>query len=93
MPIIVVFEVLRFDYRGAGESTGNFANVSFPDWMRDLNTFAELLKNRNPAVPLLMSGLGLGSLLSANIFETGIGDALPLASCRLAAFLGAALGE
>lgn len=71
-------EVLRFDYRGAGESTGNFADVSFPDWMKDINTFAELLKSRHPKVPLVIHGLGLGALLGANIFETGIGDALLL---------------
>ncbi len=72
------FEVLRFDYRGAGESTGDFADISFPDWMRDINTFAELLKARNPDLPLVLHGLGLGALLSANLFETGIGDALLL---------------
>lgn len=71
-------EVLRFDYRAAGESTGDFAHYSFPDWLQDINMFAELLKNRHPDLPLLLHGLGLGALLSANLFETGIGDALLL---------------
>ena len=61
-------ECLRFDYRGMGESTGDFAGLSFEDWSEDVELMAEWLNNRSPAVPLVLHGLELGALLAGKAF-------------------------
>src|SRR5216683_2408785 len=33
-------EVLRYDYRGVGESTGAFEDMSFDDWSKDVEFLA-----------------------------------------------------
>ncbi len=72
------YSALRFDYRGAGESTGLFENVCFTAWFEDLMILGRQLKAKFPAAPLALHGLGLGALLSAFAFEQGLGDALLL---------------
>lgn len=69
-------ECLRYDYRGVGESTGAFEDMSFEHWIEDVEVLAGWLKNRLPDVPLALHGLELGALLAAKAFETGVGDAL-----------------
>ena len=71
-------ECLRFDYRGVGESTGVFEDMSFENWIEDVELLAGWLKSRLPDVPLALHGLELGALLAAKTFETGVGDALLL---------------
>ena len=71
-------ESLRFDYRGIGESTGVFENMSFDNWIEDVELLAGWLKSRSPDVPLILHGLELGAVLAGNVFETGLGDALLL---------------
>jgi hypothetical protein len=69
-------ECLRFDYRGMGESTGNFGDMSFDDWSEDVELMAEWLNDRSPGVPLVLHGLELGALLASKAFAARVGDAL-----------------
>jgi Serine aminopeptidase, S33 len=71
-------ECLRYDYRGVGESTGNFTEISFGTWSEDVRILARWLETRSPKVPLMLHGLDMGALLAAQNFQAGIGDALLL---------------
>jgi alpha/beta superfamily hydrolase len=71
-------EVLRYDYRGIGESTGVFEEMSFEDWDEDVRFLADQVARRSPSVPLLLHGLELGAILAARRFHEGTGDALLL---------------
>jgi len=71
-------EVLRFDYRGVGESTGEFENMSFTEWNEDVEFLAGWLTRRLPHVPLILHGLELGAILASRTFAVGLGDALLL---------------
>jgi hypothetical protein len=71
-------EALRYDYRGVGESTGSFKDVSFNDWREDVEFLVGWLRSRLPDVPLILHGLELGALLARETFATGLGDALLL---------------
>lgn len=72
------FEVLRYDHRGVGESTGRFEAMTFQDWREDVKLLAEWCANRTPALPLVLHGLEVGALLASNSFESGVADALLL---------------
>lgn len=69
-------EVLRYDYRGIGESTGTFDDMSFAQWSDDVQAAAAWLKARSPNVPLVLHGLELGGILAKKNFLNGIGSAL-----------------
>lgn len=69
-------EVLRFDQRGVGESTGEFREMSFRSWVDDVERLSVWLGNREGDAPLLLHGLELGALLAARVFDAGLGDAL-----------------
>lgn len=71
-------EVLRFDYRGIGESTGVFEDMSFEEWQEDVLLLASWLSSRQGTLPLLLHGLEIGALLAARTFHAGVGDALLL---------------
>jgi hypothetical protein len=71
-------ECLRYDYRGIGESTGLFEEMSFDNWIQDVELLAGWLKYRSPDVPLVLHGLELGALLASKAFEARVGDALLL---------------
>ena len=71
-------EVLRYDYRGIGESTGNFDEMTFEDWLEDILLLAGWMSRRLPRAPLILHGLEVGSLLAGKAFDAGIGDALLL---------------
>ena len=68
--------MLRFDYRGVGESTGVFQELSFSDWMEDVAALTTWLRQRGPEIPLVVHGLSLGAVLAGKAFDQGIGDAL-----------------
>ncbi|WP_426731570.1 serine aminopeptidase domain-containing protein [Myxococcus faecalis] len=63
-------EVLRLDYRGSGESTGRFDEMTFPRWEEDVRTGLEHLRAASPGVPVFVHGLRLGALLAARVFRT-----------------------
>jgi hypothetical protein len=69
-------EALRFDYRGAGESTGSFEEVTLECWSEDVQQLATWFKDRGADVPLILHGLELGALLAARTFDNGAADAL-----------------
>ena len=71
-------EVLRYDYRGIGESTGVFSEMTFDDWSADVQALSAWLKARSPSLPVLLHGLELGAVLTGRQFQNGIGDALLL---------------
>lgn len=71
-------EVLRFDYRGIGESTGVFEEMSFENWSEDVQVLADQIVARSPTVPLVLHGFELGAILAARSFHGGTGDALLL---------------
>lgn len=71
-------EVLRFDYRGVGESTGIFEEMSFENWSEDVHLLADWIASRSPRLPLVLHGLELGAILASKCFEEGRGDALLL---------------
>lgn len=71
-------EVLRYDYRGVGESTGDFAEMSFKDWSEDVRLLSAWLDERSPRLPLVLHGLEMGAILAARHFDEGVGDALLL---------------
>jgi Serine aminopeptidase, S33 len=70
-------EVLRYDYRGIGESTGEFQQMTFEDWTEDIRLLSDWFKGRSH-VPLVLHGLGLGAVLAGRAFDEGIGDGLLL---------------
>jgi alpha/beta superfamily hydrolase len=71
-------EVLRYDYRGIGESTGNFEDMSFDRWNEDVQLLSDWFIEQSPSVPLILHGLELGAILAAKSFQMGRGDALLL---------------
>jgi len=62
------YEVMRFDYSGVGESTGQFEQMSFDDWLDDVCHTARFLDRRADGCPLILNGLGFGGLLVAKAF-------------------------
>jgi hypothetical protein len=71
-------EVLRFDYRGVGESEGVFEEASFQQWGHDLVLLAKWLQDQSPDLPLILNGLEIGGLLAGKAFDSGVGDILLL---------------
>jgi len=71
-------EVLRYDYRGIGESTGSFDEMTFEDWSEDVRLLSGWLEERSPRAPLVLHGLELGAILAGRAFHQGIGDGLLL---------------
>jgi Serine aminopeptidase, S33 len=71
-------EVLRYDYRGVGESLGQFEETTFKDWSDDLRLLGEWYAKREPPLPLVFHGLEIGALLAGKCFDDGMGDAMLL---------------
>lgn len=71
-------EVLRYDYRGIGESTGVFEDMSCEQWSEDVQLLTEWIASRSPRLPLILHGFELGAILAGRSFHEGNGDALLL---------------
>lgn len=72
------YEVLRFDYRGQGESTGSFEDMTFARWREDAEFCARRLTAISKGGALVVQGVRLGALIAAELFASGIGDGLLL---------------
>ena len=72
------FQVLRFDFRGVGESSGAFEKQSLTTWMEDIRHCSKILRAQSNTLPLILNGVGLGALLCARAFSEGLGHAMLL---------------
>ena len=63
------FDVVRFDYRGIGESTGDFDDYCFSDWLQDIEACVELLRKKLPGLPVGLWGIRAGALLASEVFR------------------------
>jgi pimeloyl-ACP methyl ester carboxylesterase len=59
------FPVLRFDYRGTGDSFGDLEDMAVNDWLEDIKVAAEELKHTAQVDNISMVGLRLGGLLAS----------------------------
>jgi alpha-beta hydrolase superfamily lysophospholipase len=67
------FEAWRFDYRGVGESTGDFRTQTFDTWSSDLGAVLDHVRAQQPPL-LVVLGLRLGALLAQRAFANGAAD-------------------
>jgi hypothetical protein len=67
---------VRFDYSGTGESTGNFSEMDFGRWLRDIEGIYDWVFSHSGNLPLILHGLGMGGLLAQKAFAAGRGDGL-----------------
>lgn len=70
------FRVVRFDYRGCGESSGSFSEQTFLGWEEDLEFVVRACLARFFGQPPILFGLRLGAILSLRVFARGLGQAL-----------------
>jgi exosortase A-associated hydrolase 2 len=60
------FDVLQIDLKGCGDSSGNFGDASWDDWLTDVQSGCVALTARSPA-PLWLWGHRTGALLACEI--------------------------
>lgn len=63
------FEVLRFDYSGCGNSSGENATATTNRWVREIFDAAEILHQRTPLASLSIMGVRLGATLAARAVD------------------------
>ncbi len=64
------YTVLRFDYRGYGDSEGDFEDFSIDDQLADINRAINLLSEKHPQLESVgLLGLRYGALLAALVAE------------------------
>jgi exosortase A-associated hydrolase 2 len=66
------FMVLRFDYRGCGDSEGNFKDFTASDWIPDIKSAVQLLTERSGSSSFSMLGLRLGANLAVSSILDGL---------------------
>jgi pimeloyl-ACP methyl ester carboxylesterase len=59
------FPVLRFDYRGCGDSSGDLPQVRLSGWLDDVNSAIVELQNRQAVDRVCLVGLRFGATLAA----------------------------
>lgn len=59
------FPVLRFDYRGTGDSAGELEDIKLSDWKEDIAVAVEELRSMAQVSVVSIVGLRLGALLGA----------------------------
>jgi hypothetical protein len=72
------FDVVRFDYRATGESTGRFDAIDLHAWLEDVQFVAGVFAQRLHGAPLMLQGIRFGAVLAAARFAAGQGDAMLL---------------
>lgn len=72
------FEVLHFDYRGIGESSGRLERLGTEAWLADTRLALRFLHRRTGPAPVLVHGLRFGALLASRVFAEGEADGLLL---------------
>jgi hypothetical protein len=68
------FEVMRFDYRGQGESTGAFEDMTIARWREDAAFCAARLSAATQGGAVVLQGVRLGALIAAELFASGVGE-------------------
>jgi pimeloyl-ACP methyl ester carboxylesterase len=58
------FPVLRFDYYGCGDSSGDSEDASVAQWLKDISAAVVELRRRSGLFPICMVGLRLGATLA-----------------------------
>lgn len=61
--------VLRFDYRGTGDSSGDSKGVTAAEWMEDIEYAIQELKDMAGLQKVTLVGLRLGGLLAGTVAE------------------------
>ncbi len=61
------FSVLRFDYRGTGDSAGTLQGVTAKDWMQDIEYAIQELMDIAAVQKISLLGLRLGALLATEV--------------------------
>lgn len=61
------YSVLRFDYRGTGDSAGTLAGVTSDDWQKDIRYAVQELIDIAAVPKVSLIGLRVGALLAAQI--------------------------
>lgn len=59
------YHVLRFDYRGTGDSSGDLDGVSAGDWLADIDAAITELRDSTGVAGVSVVGLRLGALVAA----------------------------
>jgi uncharacterized protein len=72
------FPVLRFDYYGCGDSSGDAEEATVPQWLDDISTAISELKHRSGLFRVCLIGLRLGAALSA-VAAAGRSDVVSMA--------------
>jgi len=58
---------VRFDYRGCGDSPGEFEAFSLSDWIADIGAAAQAARDAVPGVPVGLLGVRIGASLSLRV--------------------------
>lgn len=58
------YHVLRFDYRGTGDSSGELDTVTAPDWVEDVGIAVQELRESSGVKSITVVGLRLGALIA-----------------------------
>ena len=58
------FNILRFDYRGCGDSHGDFSRYSVHDWTSDISAAKDFLEESAPGLPTGLLGLRFGAAIA-----------------------------
>lgn len=64
------YDVLRFDYRGTGDSAGDMREVSASDWLEDIVQAREELRDISGASRISLLGLRMASVLAAQVAKS-----------------------
>lgn len=64
------YDVLRFDYHGTGDSSGDCLDCSVVQWRQDIHTAIEELKDTSGVDQVSLVGLRIGATLAAAVAKT-----------------------